>query len=898
MPLEEDRDVPDAAENPAVDPQKLTPMVRQYQAIKSRHRDKILLFRLGDFYEMFDADARTAAGVLHIALTSRNEIPMCGFPFHAAGQYIRKLLDAGLKIAVCEQLDLRPSQAKGIVKRDIVSVITPGTVTDEALQPRPQNNFFCSLFVSKNGSAVSFFDVATGDLDVVSLPGGDSGGLIRALRDDLARYQPSELVVNEGIRGLPGLPEEIGRIGIPADTFPDWYFTDEFLKSRSGENNLPVPEGVRENQNAYHSLMGAFHYALDTQGVAVPDFVGKLAAVAGRVNLVRRDATVLMDDFTIRNLELTRNMRDGSRKFTLLDTVDATVTSMGGRMLHRWIVQPLADLARLRERQNAVEAFYDDTIRTARVRGILEKIGDIERLATRISLRKAIPRELPALSESLKNAAELKKALAGTADLAALAESIEVPDDVIGLIDRAIRPEPPSVFEGDVIREGYNPDLDALRRVLHEGKDWILRLQDEERRRTGIASLKVKFNNVFGYFIEISKANLDAVPPHYVRKQSLSNAERYTIPELSEHELAVTSAGEKIAKLEEEIFQSVLETVARSSVRLQAVGLAVALADVYAALASVAKDNGYVKPELTDEMDFVVEDGRHPVVERHIGRGLFVPNDTILDSGDNRILVITGPNMAGKSTYLRQNALIAVMAQIGAFVPARKARLGLLDKIFTRIGASDDLSQGRSTFLVEMQEAANILRGATEKSLIIMDELGRGTSTYDGLSIAWAVIEYLHEHPEKGGKTLFATHYHELTKLGEKKGVRNFNIAVREYRDELVFLRKVVPGPADKSYGIYVAKLAGLPAEILERAKIVLETLEKEGRVANERIEAAFDRDYRADKPELKRKKDMMLFPDDRNGDVIERIKNLDLDRMTPLESLAFLSELKKSIRD
>lgn len=482
-------------------------------------------------------------------------------------------------------------------------------------------------------------------------------------------------------------------------------------------------------------------------------------------------------------------------------------------------------------------------------------------------------------------------------ELKVLAGQIEELPSVSGLIDLAINDEPSTVFNGEVIREGYHEELDKYRKVLKEGKNWIIRLQNLEREKTGISSLKIKYNNIFGYFIEVSKANIESVPSHYIRKQSLVNAERYTVPELSDYEAQISAAGEKIAKLEEELFNDVLEKIGEFTTNLQKISGLTALIDVYSCLAVTAKENNYIKPVVDMEDDFQVLEGRHPVVEKYLGHNLFVPNDVNLDNGDNRIMILTGPNMAGKSTYLRQNALIAVMAQMGSFVPARKAKIGIIDKIFTRIGASDNLSQGQSTFLVEMQEAANILRNSTSRSLIIMDELGRGTSTFDGLSIAWSVIEYLHEHPEKGGKTLFATHYHEPTKLGEKKGIINYNIAVREYNDELVFLRKVIAGPADKSYGIYVAKLAGIPSEIIERSKIILEALETGGNQAKNRIESAFDRQFGRTESNPKKASELELFPEDPYKNLADKIKNLDINSITPIEAITFLSEIKKNLK-
>ena len=598
-----------------------------------------------------------------------------------------------------------------------------------------------------------------------------------------------------------------------------------------------------------------------------------------------------LDDFSLRNLELLKNMQDGSKKFTLLDVMDETVTPMGARLLKRRLVMPLRELKPLIFRENCTASFFDNSILRREIRESLKKISDIDRLSARVSMKKALPREMRALSASLRETSVLKKKLENVPYIRQIAEKIEPLTELCELMERAIVEEPSTTFNGNVIKEGYHDELDRVRALMREGKDWILKLQQQEREKTGISSLKVKYNKVFGYFIEISKTNLNAVPAHYLRKQSLVNAERFTVPELSEYEAQINNASEKVEKLEESLFDELLEKVGMHISELQQNAAAVAEIDLYACFAVVADRYHYVRPVLEESAVFDIIEGRHPVVEKHTGRSLFVPNDCRMDANENRILIITGPNMAGKSTYLRQNALIALMAQIGSFVPAKKARIGLIDKIFTRIGASDELSAGRSTFLVEMEEAANILSNAGSRSLIIMDELGRGTSTYDGLSIAWAVIEYLHEHPERGGKTLFATHYHELTALGEKKGIRNFNIAVREYKDELVFLRKVMEGPADRSYGIYVAKLAGMDEEIVKRASLILENLEREGRRANFEIEHESEQGkYSA------LSAPMELFPDDPAANIIRKINNIDINRITPIEAITFLGELKKEI--
>jgi DNA mismatch repair protein MutS len=857
----------------------LTPMERQYREIKSRHRDKILFFRLGDFYEMFGEDAHEASRILNIALTSRNNTPMCGFPYHAAQQYIRKLLQAGKKIAVCEQLE-DPSQAKGIVRRDIVQIVTPGTVIDDQLIPHTTNNYLMSVCGGKDELGISFADISTGDFFTVYAGANEK---YRVLQDEIARFTPSEIIYNQSLSEDKVLMGLLSDSGVLFQSSPDWYFQN-FQYDKSIFDRVEIPAEAKAEPAVFRSVTGTFNYLCETQFTQINNIRS--------IKYLSRGSTVVLDDFTLRNLELVRNMQDGGKKFTLFDVLDETVTPMGTRLLRRWIVMPLFDLHEIYSRQNYVEVFFDDSILRNDTREILKRVSDIDRLTTRVALKKTFPRDLIALMTSLTAAEELKKRISPVQGLGEIAEGIADTDGMTSMIGKAIMDEPANTFGGGVIREGYSAELDKIRAILHDGKSWIVKLQESERKRTGISSLKVKYNNVFGYFIEVSKTNLDNVPADYIRKQSLVNAERFTIPELSEYEMQITTAEEKTVRLEEALFNEVIDKLGAEIPVLQSIAACIGEIDVYSGLAGLAADRRYVKPGVDDSGSFVIEEGRHPVVEKYMGMNLFVPNDLLMDEGDNRILIITGPNMAGKSTYLRQNALIAIMAQMGSFVPAKHAHIGMVDKIFTRIGASDQLSAGRSTFLVEMEEASNILNNMTSRSLIIMDELGRGTSTYDGLSIAWAVIEFLHEHPEQSGKTLFATHYHELTQLGGKKGIVNYNIAVKEYQEELIFLRRVIKGPADQSYGIYVAGLAGMRGEIISRAKDILRTLEKEGTIAKNVIESHIDRNGKKTKtdPQLE------LFSEDRYGNVIRKLTNIDINRITPVEAITFLAEIKKDI--
>jgi DNA mismatch repair protein MutS len=869
-------------------------MLRQYQEIKARHPDKILFFRVGDFYEMFFDDAKEAAQILQITLTSRAGSPLAGVPYHALNHYLYKLVRAGKKVAICEQME-DPSQAKGLVRRDIVSVVTPSTVLDEGYANLSENNFLCSLWGNPKELSLAFADLATGELFVLpSAWFGQGSDRLRLLQDELVRFQPSEILHNEGLAAAPDLAREIAQFRVPVEPYPDRWFD---VASSPGDE-AAIAKAVPESDSAARKAVnGAFRYLLDTQGGAKEGRTVDLRAALANVRVLERRGYVEMDDFTIRNLELVKNMRDGSHDGTLLSALDRTLTPMGGRLLKNALLLPLFDLGRIRERQNAVEAFYDDSLLLENARTVLREVSDLERLGSRLALRRVIPRDLVSLANSLSRAFDLKVGVQAASALAAVADGIEPLPELPRLLLSAVEPEPPSVFEGGVIRPGFHGELDTLRSLVRDSREVIMKLQAEEREKTGIDSLKIKYNNIFGYFIEISKANSKKVPERYVRKQSLVNAERFTLPELEELESRIAVAGEKLSQLEEEIFRSLVEQAAEKLPSIQRTASSVAWIDFYAALGLAAQEGRYVKPQIHDGDEWQVEGGRHPVVERSIGHDLFVSNDTNLDADENRIIILTGPNMAGKSTWLRQNALFAVMAQAGSFIPAKSARLGLVDRIFTRIGASDDLAQGRSTFMVEMQEAANILRNVTSKSLIIMDELGRGTSTFDGLSIAWAVVEYLYERPESSGKTLFATHYHELTKLGENRGIRNLSMAVREYREDLVFLRKVIDGPADRSYGIFVAKLAGIPEAVLERAKRVLDVLETGGEDARDRVETAFRRDYR--KKPAKNASEMELFAEANPGKAVaERVMNLDIDKMTPLEALTFLAELKKQIRN
>lgn len=861
--------------------EKLTPMERQYGELKAQHTDKILFFRLGDFYEMFGEDAEIASGILNIALTKRHDTPMCGFPHHAAKNYIQKLISAGRKIAVCEQLE-DPGASKGIVKRGVTQIITPGTILEDDFISQNENNFLLCLYgLPKKSFGLSIADISTGEFFVNS---SGKEGKYRFLQDEIARFSPSEILFNERLADDPSVVYILEQSGALFQSYPEWFFeenqTDDGMLSK-----IEIPD-LSENPELSRSLNGCFNYLLETQNESTKSI--------RRVVRLEKNKVVELDDFTLRNLELVKNMQDGSKRFTLLETIDQSLTPMAGRLLKRWITLPLQDLTEIYRRQNFVQSLLDENLLRERIREILREISDIERLTTRVVLSKAIPRDLCFLADSIESAEKLKIELSANDFLKKSADQIPDLADLVQIIRGAVNENPPSTFGGKIIRRGFSEELDELIELMSEGKNWITRLQNRERQRTGISSLKVKFNKAFGYFIEVSKTNADKVPNDYLRKQSLVNAERFTLPELSEYEQKITTAEDKAVHLEEKLFLEIVARTAEFAPDLQKLSETIAELDVFSSFAQTAEENHYVKPQISKNSEFHIQDGRHPVVEKHLGFNLFVSNDCKMDHDENRILILTGPNMAGKSTYLRQNALIAVMAQIGSFVPAKSASLPVIDKIFTRIGASDELSAGRSTFLVEMEEAANILNNATKNSLIIMDELGRGTATYDGLAIAWAVIEFLHENPRSGGMTLFATHYHELTRMSSKRGIKNYSIAVSEYNDELIFLRRVLEGPADRSYGIHVAKMAGIPDEAVRRARVILENLEKYGQSVQNEIEAALDKEIgRQPTP-----KELELFPSDEFANIREKIKNLDLNRMTPLEAITFLSEIQREISE
>ena len=801
---------------------KLTPMMRQYFEIKENYKDCILFFRLGDFYEMFFEDAETAARELELVLTGRDcglekRAPMCGIPFHASNSYIGRLVAKGYKVAICEQVE-DPKFAKGIVKRDVIKVITPGTYTDSSFVEETKNNYIMTIYadLERNRCSLAITDISTGDF--LATEGELEKGVIL---DEISKFNPKEIIL------LDSLDQELIKditLTTPAliSRKPIEYFEENFeevLNNQFGEKSNSLSLMVKKSSNAL------VKYILDTQKISL-------------TNINDIEVYSLVDFMTIdlssrRNLELTENLREKSKKGSLLWVLDKTETSMGSRMLRRWIEEPLVNKEKITLRLNAVEELFNDLSLNDSLKEALHDIYDIERILGKISNKNANAKDLIALKTSIGKIPNVKGIIENCTSslLKNYHHNLDDLRDIYELLEKSIKEDPSlTLKDGDLIKDGFNSEIDELRLAKTNGKDWISSLENREREFTGIKSLKVGFNKVFGYYIEISKANYSSIPEgRYIRKQTLANAERFITPELKEIEEKLLGASEKLCSLEYDIFLDIRNEVENHIDRLKTTAKIIAELDCISNLAFVALENDFIKPEINEDGETKIENGRHPVVEKVIPKGEFIPNDTIINKDDNHLLIITGPNMAGKSTYMRQVAIITLMCQIGSFVPASKANISVVDKIFTRIGASDDLAGGKSTFMVEMWEVSNILKNATENSLVLLDEVGRGTSTYDGLSIAWSVIEYICKNKNLRCKTLFATHYHELTKLeGEIHGVRNYSVAVKEVDNNIIFLRKIIEGGADQSYGIEVAKLAGIPDEVINRAKEILETLEME----------------------------------------------------------------------
>ena len=879
----------------------LTPLMKQYREIKRRHLDAILLFRMGDFYEMFDQDAVTASKVLEITLTARNkskgiETPLCGFPYHAAEGYIARLIRRGFKVAVCEQVE-DPKLAKGIVKREVIRVVTPGTVLDSNLLDAKDNNYLASLYPAKDGFGLAFLDISTGDFFTAEIGGA---GNLAELDTMLARFTPREIVLPKGLDLDAGLSSLLQQYTQAVNAYEDWTFDrDTALRTLLDHFKVASLEGFGCSgmKHGVSAAGAALRYIEETQKTGLAN-IRRLQPFLSREYMV-------LDAACQRNLELVKNIYDGSSRGTLLSVLDFTVTSLGGRKLREWLLNPLLDAGEIEHRLEAVAEFKNDHQLRSGLRTALGTVYDLERLISRVSLGAANARDLIALKQSFT-------ALPGIKRLLSPCEAKPVFDMVSGwddlqdafeLIDKAVHDDPPyTLREGRLIKKGFDAELDGLRSVSSEGKGWIAGIELRERERTGINSLKVSYNRVFGYYIEVTKTNLANVPRDFIRKQTLANAERFITPELKEYEEKVLGAEEKILDLEYRLFQQVRESVAGMCVRIQDMARRLAVLDCFASLAEAAAKNNYARPVILESDVLKISEGRHPVLERLSPEERFIPNDTLLDCEENQLVVLTGPNMAGKSTYMRQVAVITLMAQMGSFVPAREARVGLVDRIFTRVGASDFITRGQSTFMVEMNETANILNNATDRSLIILDEIGRGTSTFDGISIAWAVAEYI--HTKLRARTLFATHYHELTELAlTMDRVKNYTVAIKEWNDQIIFLRRVVEGGADKSYGIQVARLAGLPQAVIQRAKEVLANLEKaefndlgepvaaqkERETGGVRVKGEQDETAESAEPQLG------LFASDA-GLLFKAIADLDLDSMTPLDAMNKLHDLKKKV--
>ena len=865
---------------------KYTPMMEQYLEIKKQNQDCILFYRLGDFYEMFFEDAIIASKELEITLTGKNcgqdeRAPMCGVPYHACDTYLNQLIEKGYKVGICEQVE-DPKSAKGIVKREVVRIVTPGTNISTQNLDETKNNYLMCIYCGDGEYGISFVDITTGDFRTTTID--DAGKLM----DEIFKFTPAEIICNDAffISGID-LKFLKDRLHISISTVDHYYFDEE--------------NGIRMIKKQFHIDQ------LD--GLGITDFplcVVATGALLCYLNETQKHSLehltkiipyitsdyMLIDSASRRNLELCETMREKQKKGSLLWVLDKTKTAMGARLLRRYIEQPLVRKDAIEERLDAISALNHAVITREELREYMGPIYDMERLMTKVSYRSANPRDLVAFQSSLKLLPYIKTLLSDFKKgmLADIYEELDTLEDLYDLLERSIIEDPPiQIKEGGIIKDGFSEQIDQLKKAKTEGKQWLADLEEREREATGIKKLRIRFNKVFGYYIEVTNSFKNFVPEHYIRKQTLANSERYTTEELDKLADTILGAEERLYALEYDTYVNIREKLAAEIERVQRSANAIAKLDVMASLAYVAEQNGYVRPTLNKRGIIDIKDGRHPVVEKMITNDMFIANDTFLDNGKNRISIITGPNMAGKSTYMRQTALIVLMAQIGSFVPAKSARIGLVDRIFTRVGASDDLASGQSTFMVEMSEVANILRNATRHSLLILDEIGRGTSTFDGLSIAWAVVEYISNTKLLGAKTLFATHYHELTELEDRiSGVNNYCIAVKEQGDDIVFLRKIVRGGADKSYGIQVAKLAGVPDQVIRRAKEIAVKLTE-----NDMLNKAKESEEYIEDPQQLSFFDQ-IEPQQQPHPVILELRDVDLSHMTPIDAMNYLYELQE----
>ncbi len=877
---------------------ELTPMMQQYMEIKKQYQDCILFYRLGDFYEMFFEDAITTSRELELTLTGKScgleeRAPMCGVPYHAVDGYLTKLVQRGYKVAICEQVE-DPKMTKGIVKREVIRIVTPGTNLNMQALDETKNNFLMSIVYVADRYGLAAADVSTGDFYVTEL---DSE---RKLLDEIAKFTPSEIICNEPLY-MSGLDiEELkNRFHLTLSSLESWYFDDALCKKSILEQfHTATLEGL--GLGDYNcGMIGAgalLMYLHETQKTSLSHITG--------INTYTTGKYMLLDSASRRNLELCETLREKEKRGSLLWVLDKTKTAMGARTLRHYVEQPLLVKEELEKRQDAVAELVNNAIAREELREYLSSIYDLERLISRITYQSANPRDLIAFHNSLAMLPHIKCILEDMQSplLQELYESLDTLEELCRLIAISIEEEPPiAMKEGGIIRNGYNEEVDRLRAAKTEGKNWLAEVEETEREKTGIKNLRIRYNKVFGYYLEVTNSYKDLVPDYYTRKQTLTNAERYITPRLKELEDTILGAEDKLYALEYQLYCEVRDAIAKEVVRIQQTAKTIAQLDVYASLAYVAERNRYVRPKLNEKGIIDIKNGRHPVVEKMLANDQFIANDTYLDDKKKRISIITGPNMAGKSTYMRQTALIVLMAQIGSFVPAESANISLVDRIFTRVGASDDLASGQSTFMVEMTEVANILRNATSKSLLILDEIGRGTSTFDGLSIAWAVVEHISNKRLLGAKTLFATHYHELTELeGKLESVTNYCIAVKEKGDDIVFLRKIVPGGADKSYGIQVAKLAGVPDSVIARANEIVTEL-----IHTDIIDRVRDISTHSGETSKKTKRydevdlaQMSLFDTVKDDDVLEELKNIDVTNLTPLDALNTINRLQNKLKN
>ena len=868
-----------------IDVNMLSPMMRHYIETKNQYRDCFLFYRLGDFYEMFFDDALLASRELEITLTGKDcglpeRAPMCGIPFHAAESYISKLIEKGYKVAICEQLE-DPATCKGIVKRDVVRIVTPGTVIDSNMLDEKENNYIMCIYQKGLYFGISVCDITTGNFYSSEIKDTNN---FQILLDEIARYNPAEIITNKIFLSIDDEISQIKeRFNVYISSVEDELFNEdpgdlqEFFKFVDNDEN--VLNKLTDKSLSIASINALLEYLNNTQKV-------KLEHI-NTIKIYDINKYMVLDINARRHLELTEKMRDKNKKGTLLWVLDKTSTSMGGRLLKRWINNPILSTKRINERLYAVEELKNNLILRDDIKEALKKVYDIERLTGKIAFGNANARDMVSLKISLSMLPEIKQLLSSTNSdmLSSLYKNLDELKDIFELIDSAIVEEPPiAITEGGIIKLGYNEEVDTYRKATTEGKTWLIELEAKEKQLTGIKNLKVGYNKIFGYYIEVSKSNLNMVPDRYVRKQTLANGERFITEELKNLESQILGAQEKLVGLEYSIFIEIRNKISKQIERIQQTANIISIIDVLTSFAEISSDYNYVMPIVDESGEIDIKEGRHPVIEKMLPKNEFVANDTYLNNDEDRFSIITGPNMAGKSTYMRQVALITIMAQIGCFVPASYAKIGIVDKVFTRVGASDDLSMGQSTFMVEMSEVATILKNATKNSLVILDEIGRGTSTYDGLAIAWAVVEYMSNKEKIGCKTLFATHYHELTDLENKiEGVKNYSVAVKEKGENVIFLRKIVKGGTDESYGIHVAKLAGVPQTIIKRSNEILRTLERKVTVKN-----------KEEKKVVEGQLDMYNY---KLAEIAHEIDNIDLNELTPIDSLNILCKIKEKMK-